>query len=349
MGFPGGIEGGHDFEGVVAEFTGGTDGAVIAHGFPEVDGSDAAVAEVGEVAGVDLPVHLGVIGGPATAADFIFPIEVIGVGGGEGALGAVNFDEGQVGAAGAVEAEDRVDEDSVLKFDGAVVMGIDVDGNEAAVGGLAFLQGARGVGHDGLGGAEKVNQGSDVVGAHVEEGAAAGLVVKGRVGVPEVVATADEEDLAGAGFTDGTAIQERPGGLLAGAEEGIGGATHAQALLSGEGEDIFPILQGVGKGFLAVGVFARFQDPGVYFGVGGGNGEVDHHLNFRVGQQVLDRAKGNVEFLGTLPGSFLSDVGASGHLYSVIGSNSFEVGFADHTTTNDSDFQGIHGKRYWLL
>ena len=80
--------------------------------------------------------------------------------------------------------------------------------------------------------ADQVDQGGQVVGAHVEHRAAAGLVVELGIGVPALVAVAQHEGGGGHRLADPAVVDQLAAGLDAAAQEGVGRAADAQALLA---------------------------------------------------------------------------------------------------------------------
>ena len=62
-------------------------------------------------------------------------------------------------------------------------------------------------------------------------------------------------------------------------------------------------------------VFPRLEDRQVHIGVGGWIGEVDNHLDRRIGQQLVDAADpGHAELGGAAPRAIEVQVGAGDHL-----------------------------------
>ena len=274
--------------------------------------------------------------------------EGVGVGDGEGALGAVDFDAGEV-AGEAVEGHDEGGEGAGGELEGGGEVGGGFDGDlEPAF----FLggDGAGGVGGAGeagdLGdGAEEVDQGGEVVGAHIEHRAAADLVVELGVGVPGFVAGGEHEGGEGDGAADGAGVEEVAGGLLAGAEEGVGGAADAEVFLLGEIEDLAAFGAVDAEGFFGVGVFAgveRLEGDG---DVGLGDGEVEDDVDGGVGHELVDGAGGGDVVLGGLgAGAVHVEVGDGGHVEDGEVLGAVEIGVGDGAAADNADFYfGGHG------
>ena len=92
----------------------------------------------------------------------------------------------------------------------------------------------RGRAHDARDGPEQLDEVGDVVGPHVEHRPAAAQIVEARRRMPALVAGAHEEGAAGDRRADRAVVDQLARGLVAAAEEGVGRAADAQALLRGE-------------------------------------------------------------------------------------------------------------------
>src|SRR4051812_17202192 len=101
-------------------------------------------------------------------------------------------------------------------MDGEVLAAVGLGGDRA------LRDGDGGGGGEALDRAEEVDERGEVVGAHVEHGTAAELVVELGGGVPGFVAAAHHKCGEGEGATDGALLDEAARGLDTGAEEGVG-------------------------------------------------------------------------------------------------------------------------------
>jgi hypothetical protein len=78
-------------------------------------------------------------------------------------------------------------------------------------------------------GTEKIDERGDIVGAHVEHGAASAEVVEAGIRVPTLVARTHEESRAANRVADEAVVDALARGLLPAAEESVRGAADAQA------------------------------------------------------------------------------------------------------------------------
>jgi hypothetical protein len=100
------------------------------------------------------------------------------------------------------------------------------------------------------------------------------------------VAPAHHEGGGGDRCADGAGVNQLATGLQAAAEEGIGGAAHAQPLLCGQRQHLAPFGARQRQRLLVVDGLAGRQRRQGDLAVGLGRGQVEHHLDRGVGQQV---------------------------------------------------------------
>ena len=154
--------------------------------------------------------------------------EAIGVGYLNGTPGAVNLDPGQGGTPN-IKGGDDVTHSTVFKPQQTVDMGGNFYIDDLSVIGLAGdpAGGEAGGGHacHAHNAAHQTDQSSQVVRTHIEHGAAADLVVEGRVGMPGFMPVAHHEGIGTDDIADQTVINDLAAGLDAAAKESIGGAT----------------------------------------------------------------------------------------------------------------------------
>ena len=189
-----------------------------------------------------------------------------------------------------------------------------------------------------------IDQRGQVIGAHIEEGAAAGLIVVVGIGVPRFVAVTDDECGRRHGFTDPSVVDELAAGLQPGAEEGIGSGAYAKPLLARKREHGPAILAGNGEGLFVVDGFARAQRGECDLGMRRGYGEVEHEIDLGIVQDLVERARfGNLVLLGLGLGALGNAVAARDDLDRLELFGVLEVDLTDISATHESDVEGSHG------
>ena len=338
----GGVEGFHDFDDVEGEFAVEAVVALLGLlGKGEVGeaGAAAELVAMGERDGFPF----ALLGGP----ELDFAAEGVGVGDSEGAFGAVDFDEGHLGGPD-VEAHGDGGDGAVGHFEFAAEMGGDFDFDLFAevdfVGDDAFLEGDAGEGGDGLDRAHHDDEGGEVVGTHVEERAAALLIVEVGVGVPGLGAVTEHVGEGGDGFADGAGVDDLAGGLDAAAEDGVGRAADAEFAFLGFLEDLETFLVGEGEGFFAVDVLAGAEGGEVDADVGGGDGEVENGVDVGIGEEFLDGAGLEAVLDGLGAGEIHVEIGDGGEFrVGAVGREVLEVLAADVAAADDADAEGFGG------
>ncbi len=192
---------------------------------------------------------------------------------------------------------------------------------------------------------QQVDQAGQVIGGHIQQRAAAGLVEEIGVGVPPFRAMAGHEGHGRHRLPDPAVVDQFAAGLLAAAQEGIGRAADAHALLSGRVQDLLAFGAAHGQRLLAVDVLVRGDsrqaDGRVYLG----HGQVDHDLDLRVGQQRVhaQRARHAV-FGGLLAGAAGVDISHSSQIENGEGPAARDVSRKDLAHANDADLDLLrHG------
>lgn len=275
----------HRLQDVVCQVAVGPVEAFGPEGAGHVCDAEAAAVECVAVAEGHLPPLLGL-----WEVDLHGSAEGVGVGDAEAAEGAVDLDPGELCApdveAGrygarraAVEVHYPDDVGGYVYFDLLAVLGFAGDGplGEGDLGGGLHLPD----------GSYEVDEGCEVVGAHVEHGAAPFLVVEAGVGVPALVSVAGHEAVDGDGFPDEAVVDDLPAGLYPSAEEGVRCSADEDACFPGYIDEFFTVCEVDGEGFLVVGGLARLYSLFCYLVVGVGGGEVEDELYLGVVYHLL--------------------------------------------------------------
>ena len=227
-------------------------------------------------------------------------LEEVGVGNVEGTVGAVDLQKRQRSIPG-VQAHVYRTNRAAFKFHNAGVCGVHL-------GVLPGAQNVPGFPADGgktadfLNGAQEINKGGHVIRTHVTHGAGTLLEEEAGVGMPQLMTRRVKVGGETKGSADGTVVQKLSALLDAGAQEGVGSADAHQALLPGQGHQLFCLGDIQGQRLFAVGVLSGFQNLLVDAVVCSGDGQVHHQLDLIHSQQLLHRA-GN-RYAITLCGGF---------------------------------------------
>ena len=174
---------------------------------------------------------------------------------------------------------------------GDVGVGADGDGlaGPGARGDGPFAAGPAGGADHRLDRPEQGDQGMDVVRPHVQQRAPAGQVVEVRLRVPALMAGGDHRRGGGDRGADQALVDRGACGLGAGAQHRVGRGADQHARLLGRPQHRLPLLAGDGEGLLGVDVLACRDRLQIDVGVRGGDGQVQHRVHIRSGEQLLDR------------------------------------------------------------
>ena len=216
--------------------------------------------------------------------------EAVGIRRAEGTLGAVDLDDGQTCAVDIKGGDDGGDR-TRLELHHAVVGGGDVYGDNLTV----MLGAGAGTGGEGggnhtahaLDAAHKVDQRGDVVGTHIQHGAAAELVVELGIGMPGLVAVAGKVGGSTHDIADGALVDELTAGLNAGTHVGVGSACDPQTLLLGQLDQLNALLPGSAQGLLGVDGLTCQQGGLGDLVVLVGAGDVQHDVHLGIGEQLV--------------------------------------------------------------
>ena len=125
--------------------------------------------------------------------------------------------------------------------------------------------------------------------------------------------------------------------LPAATEEGIGGAAHADASRFCCLDDRLAIGKFHCQRFLAIGVFARFDDLQRDLRMRGWKGQVDDDIDVIARQQVVHAASGQPMFGGECPRPVFDDIGAGGDLDDIKGRAAANISRRDVARADDAN------------
>ena len=185
-----------------------------------------------------------------------------------------------------VEGCEHLGHGSAGKFDIAGEPGVYIHINNFSPMGLGgdepLGEGALGHAHHAPGLSQQLHQGGDVVGPHVQHGAASPLVVELRVRVPGLVAVAYHGAASSHDITDHAAVNEPPGGLDARAHEGVRRAAQAQPFFLRQGNELAGLVHIHTQRLLAVHMLAVEKSLLRHLKMLIGTGQVEDNLYLRV-------------------------------------------------------------------
>ncbi len=185
--------------------------------------------------------------------------------------------------------------------------------------------------------ADQVDQVRDVVGADVEDRSGAGQEEEARVRVPVLHAVAHHVRGARGDGADAAVVDELARQLVRAAEEGVGGRPDAQAPGVGDLLQPLALVDGEDEGLLGIDVLARLERHQGDAVVRVGDGEVDHHVDVRVGEELVHRLGAHAELLGARLGGGRVEVGAGAHLEALEERGEPEIGGGDVAAADDAD------------
>ena len=135
--------------------------------------------------------------------------------------------------------------------------------------------------------AHEVDQGGDVVGAHVHHGAAAVLVEELGIGMPALGASAHHEGRSPHDLPDSPLVDELTAGLDARAQEGVGCAADHKTALLRQLHQLHALLPGSPQRLFGVDVLPRQQSGLGDLVVLVGAGEIQHDIHLGIGEQLV--------------------------------------------------------------
>src|SRR5918995_5464215 len=139
-------------------------------------------------------------------------------------------------------------------------------------------------------GAHKGRERGEIVGAHVEHRASAGLEVEVRVRMPVLGAVAEHERRYGDELSYDPLVHDLAAGLEAATQEGVRGTADPEVSLGGHFQHPTPVLQAHCERLLGVYVLAGLQGRQRDLGVDQRDCQVEDDLDLFVGQQLLRAA-----------------------------------------------------------
>ncbi len=150
--------------------------------------------------------------------------------------------------------------------------------------------------------------------------------------MPAFVAGALEEGGAANDGAQDTAIDHGARLLVRAAEKGIGGRTDAQPRGIGRVEQFAPFGEGDAKRLFGIDVLAGGQAFEANIDMGPRDGEIDHEVDGRIGQQFIDTHRLEAKFGGAGTGGVGAHVGETLHIESaearepVLAQNGLQIG-----------------------
>ncbi|MNL17195.1 hypothetical protein D3C87_1382760 [compost metagenome] len=121
------------------------------------------------------------------------------------------------------------------------------------------------------------------------------------------------------------------------AEEGVRRATNGEVLLPGDTPQFFTLFQRKHQRLFRIDVLARFKCGFRHRKMRCGNGEVHHHIDILVGEQVLDGLRDNAEFFRPQLRCIAVEVGAGKHLDALEERRQREISRRDIAASDDAD------------
>ncbi|OQA29749.1 MAG: hypothetical protein BWY59_00103 [Verrucomicrobia bacterium ADurb.Bin345] len=191
--------------------------------------------------------------------------------------------------------------------------------------------------------AEHQRQRGDVVRAHVQMRAAAGLIVERGVRVPPLVPPRAPERGGGERPSDPARFDGGAGGLYAGAEHRIRRAPDRQAAPVRLGEYAVGVLKRQRQRLFAVDVLPGAECLERELRVGRGVGQVDHHFDRGVPEHVGHGRRLDAELRSARKRLFRARVRAADDLdraESLL--EALEIDLADHAAADDACFDRLH-------
>jgi hypothetical protein len=242
-----------------------------------------------------------------------------------------------------LEAHSDRGRDSAGVFEQGADVGVDRHGQWSSGSGAGLNRARTGraggdPGHPGDG-SEEVDQRAEVVGAHVQQRAAAGLIVELGRGMPTLVARGGPLHLRGDRFANKARIEYLPGRLDAGTEHRVRRAAQAQTKLLGEFDHGLSLRGGETERFLREDVFTGAQGAGADLDVGGGDRQVEHRVDLGVGEELLDSEHAHAVLLSDLRGALVIEIGDRDEAQSGKGREVREILLADLADSDHSDIQ----------
>ena len=144
------------------------------------------------------------------------------------------------------------------------------------------------------------------------------------------------------GLPDFPCIQGPSRGLDTRAEEGIGCRSDAEPFLSSGVNELLSALGVHTERFLAVDVFACFQDLQTDFDVCTRDGKIHYEFDLVICEQFIDGAGVGVIFLGLRLCRFYSEVSTGFDFQDVGSSRTLKIGTADGSAPNNSNVHVLY-------
>ena len=142
---------------------------------------------------------------------------------------------------------------------------------------------------------------------------------------------------------DAALVQDRPRLLVRAAQERVGRAADLQAFGSGQIAQGSALFQRQHQRLFGIGVLARLQYPLGDRKMGVRDRQVDDDVDFRVGQQVIDRLRLGIEFGGAGFGKLQVDIRDRTHFDALEQGGQAQIGGRDIAAADDADAEFCAG------
>ena len=147
---------------------------------------------------------------------------------------------------------------------------------------------------------------------------------------------------SGGDRADAPFIDQGAGLLMRAAQKGIGRTAYAQTARCRQIAQRQPVFQAQRQRLFGIDVLVRLQDRLRHGEMRSRNGQVDHHVQRLVGQQILDRLRLHAVFGRPRLGRGHVHVGDGPHLQPTKQGRKPEIGGRDIAASDDADAECIH-------
>ena len=189
---------------------------------------------------------------------------------------------------------------------------------------------------------QQVDQAGQVVRPHVEQRAAADLIVKIGVGMPRFGTMTGHKRHGSHRLPDPAIVDQLAAGLLPTAQKGIRGTTDPQPACLGGAQNLQPIIPAYSQGFLRIDVLAGLQNGETDLSVSQRHRQVDDDRHVRVCQQVSHAQPfGYAKAIGLLHCPPIIHVGNSGDFQGMKAATTFDILSKDLARADETDLHLI--------
>ena len=328
----------HDVENMAGQFAGATVGASRLNACRHVRQADAAhvvVVDENPVLLDDPSVRDARLAEADIARKLVWIREM------QRALRAVQFNVVQIAVLPDVETCRQIDDGAAGEFENRRDVRIDFDRKTlSCVHAAADTRVRRTGGHadDAFHRAKQIDERRDVVRPHVEQRAAAMLVVEAGRGMPMLMAVVQHEGVACDDASDHPVVQQHASELMAAAHERVRSATDMQSFPFRRLHDLQAGCQIQPERFFGIDVLAVFQGTQLNVRVGLGRCQIQDDVDVWIGEKIVQRHGLDSELVRLRLGTFGMAVRAFRDLQMLKGASILQIGRADVTAADDSRF-----------